>query len=60
LAPAENAPPAWSPVNTATLISGSDAISSQRRAISSLKSSPQALRASGRLNVSQPTWLRFS
>ena len=47
LAPAENAPPASSPVNTASLISGSDAIASQRRVIPSLKSSPQALRAAG-------------
>ncbi len=60
LAPAEKAPPASSPVSTATLMAGSDAISSQRLAISSLKSSPEQLRASGRLRVSQPTWLRFS
>jgi hypothetical protein len=60
LAPAENAPPASSPVNTATRISLSSAISAQRAAISSLKFSPQQLRASGRLRISQPTWSRFS
>jgi hypothetical protein len=54
-APAENAPPASSPVNTATLTPGSAAISLHRLAVSSLKSSLQQLRAAGRLSVSQPT-----
>jgi hypothetical protein len=60
LAPAEKAPPASSPVSTAQRISSSSSMAAKCRAMPSLKSAPQALRACGRLKVTMPMWPRFS
>src|SRR5215831_14137115 len=59
-APAENAPPASSPVRTAQRISSSSSMAAKWRAIPSLKSEPHALRASGRLRVTMPIGPRRS
>ena len=59
-APAENAPPSSSPVNTAQRISSSSSIAAKWRAMPSLKSAPQALRAWGRLRVMMPIPSRLS
>ena len=55
LAPAEKAPPCSSPVSTAQRTSSSSSMAVKWRAIPSLKSAPQALRAPGRLSVTMPT-----
>ena len=59
-APAENAPPASSPVRTAQRIASSSSIAAKYRAMPSLKSAPHALRASGRLRVTMPIASRRS
>src|SRR4029453_5198253 len=59
-APAENAPPASSPVSTAHRISSSSSMARKCVASPSLKSAPQALRDFGRLSVTRPMGPRFS
>src|SRR5262249_5701543 len=59
-APAENAPPASSPVRDAKGISSAPSMAAKWRASPSLKSAPHALRASGRLRVTMPIGPRRS